>query len=298
MLSFLTQAATGLSRMFIETGWGRGLAWVFGGYESCLTVHKYVGIFMMCGFLVHGLYLLSRIDWRQFPRRLVGPDSLLPRPEDIGQALQHAGWMLGIDKLLRLDRWGVAKKLDGLLLRITRLPPLKRLGSLKELDSIVSEMTRPPQFDRWGYWEKMDYWGVIWGIPLLGVTGLLMAYPLFATQFIPGWGLNIAFWVHRMEAILAICHVFIIHFFIGHLRPHSFPMDRAMFEGSVDLEATRHEKPAWIARLALTGKLEGQLVPEASARRRGIFYAFGFFALAFGMFLLIGGLINSTSITW
>ena len=298
MVSFLIQAATGLSRMFIETRWGKGLAWVFGGYDSCLTIHKYVGIFMLCGFLIHGLYLLSGIDWRRFPRRLLGPDSLLPRPEDMGQALQHMGWILGIDKLLRLDRWGFAKKLDNLFLKIIKLPPLNRLKSLRDMDSIISSMAKPPQFDRWGYWEKMDYWGVIWGIPLLGITGLLMAYPLISTRFIPGWGLNVAFWVHRMEAILAIGHVFIIHFFIGHLRPHSFPMDRAMFEGSVDLEAARHERPAWIARLEQTGKLESMLVAEAKVGRRALFYLFGYAALAFGVFLLIGGLVNSPSITW
>jgi len=298
MGSFLTQAATGLSRMFIETGWGRGMAYLFGGYESCLAIHKYVGIFMMIGFLVHGLYMLSRIDWRQFPRRVVGPDSLLPRAEDIGQALQHAGWMLGIDKLLSLDRWGFMKKIDKSLLKIAKEPPFRRFDSLKNLDSIISELAKPPQFDRWGYWEKMDYWGVIWGIPLLGITGLIMAYPLVSTSIIPGWGLNVAFWIHRMEAILAICHVFIIHFFIGHLRPHNFPMDRAMFEGSVDLEATRHERPAWIARLEQTGKLERYLETEAGSGRRAIFYIFGYCALGVGLFLLIGGLVNSPSITW
>lgn len=46
--------------------------------------------------------------------------------------------------------------------------------------------------------------------------------------------------VPRIEAMLAMAHVFIIHFFISHLRRYNFPMDLAMFEGSVDLEI-RHE---------------------------------------------------------
>jgi cytochrome b subunit of formate dehydrogenase len=205
---------------------------------------------------------------------------------------------VGIDRLLRLDRWGYLKKLDDMLMKMTRLPPLNRLDSLKDLDSIISVIAKPPRFDRWGYWEKFDFWAVFWGIPLLGVTGLIMAYPLVSTRFIPGWGLNVVFWIHRLEAILAICHVFIIHFFIGHLRRHSFPMDQAMFEGSVDLDAARHEKPAWVERLEQTGELESKLVAGASARRRALFYAFGYVALVFGFFLLIGGLVNSTSITW
>jgi hypothetical protein len=234
----------------------------------------------------------------QLPKKLYGPDSLLPRLEDLGQALQHVGWIIGIDRLLRLDRWGYVNKLDGLLKKVTSLPPLNRLDSLKGVDSIISMIARPPRFDRWGYWEKFDFWAVFWGIPLLGVTGLIMAYPLVSTRFIPGWGLNVTFWIHRLEAILAICHVFIIHFFIGHLRRHSFPMDQAMFEGSVDLDAARHEKPAWFERLKQSGKLERQLVAKASAIRRVVFYVFGYAALAFGVYLLIGGLVNSTSITW
>ena len=45
ILTFLTQGATGLARLFIETAWGKWLAWVFGGYEACRTIHIYVGIF-------------------------------------------------------------------------------------------------------------------------------------------------------------------------------------------------------------------------------------------------------------
>ena len=298
MLSFLIQGATGLSRMYMETPWGRSLSWVFGGYESAIKVHTYVGIFMLCGFLVHILYLFSRIRWRRFPLSLFDPDSLLPRPDDIIQGLQHVCWMIGLERLVRLDRWGYLKKFDDLLVRITRLPPLSRVSYFKDFDGLISMMTKTPRFDRWGYWEKFDYLGVCWGIPVLGITGLALAYPLISTRFMPGWGLNLALWIHRIEAILAMGHVFIIHFFIGHLRRHSFPMDRAMFEGSVDLEATRHEKPAWVARLEEKGMLESQLVPTKSAGLRALFYIYGYFAMAVGVYLLIGALISTPYVTW
>ena len=298
IFSFLIQSSTGLSRLYIETIWGKRLAWLFGGYESCLTIHKYMGIFMICWFMAHLIYLVFKIDWRQFPHSLFGPDSLLPRLEDLGQAIQHTGWILGIDRLLRFDRWGYLKRFDGLIIRITRLPPLNRINYFKGFDGLLSKIIKTPRFDRWGYWEKFDYWGVFWGIPVLGITGLLLAYPLFASRIMPGWGLNVALWIHRIESILAMAHVFIIHFFIAHLRSHNFPMDRAMFEGSVDLNAARHEKPAWVARMEQTGKLESQLVAEISVGRKGLFYVFGYAAVGFGIFLLIGGLVNSNSITW
>ena len=254
MLSFLTQGATGLSRMYIETSWGKWLSLLFGGYESSLKVHKFVGIFMACGFLIHILYLLFKIDWTNFPGSLLGPDSLLPQLKDVKEFFQHIGWFLGAKKA--------------------------------------------PVFDRWGYWEKFDYWAVFWGMVILGSSGLLMAYSLASTRFIPGWGLNVALWVHRIEALLAMVHVFIIHLFIAHLRRHNFPMDLTIFEGSTDLEAARHEKPAWIERLKKAGKLESIMVPEAQVGWRALFYMVGYTAVAIGVFLLIGGLVNSPYITW
>jgi cytochrome b subunit of formate dehydrogenase len=254
ILTFMLQAATGLARLFIETSWGKWLAWLFGGYEACRSIHIYVGIFMICLFVLHLFYVLAKVNWQEFPRSLFGPDSLLPRAKDIKDFFQHVAWFFGIAKA--------------------------------------------PAFDRWGYWEKFDYWAVFWGIPVLGITGLLLAYSLAASKIIPGWGLNVALWIHRIEAILAMLHVFIIHLLFSNLRRHNFPMDRAMFEGSADLSATRHERPAWVARLEQTGQLEANLVPEASKGRRAIFYIFGYAVIVVGTFLLIGGLINISYITW
>jgi len=254
MLSFLIQGATGLSRLYMKSNWGQWINGLFGGYESALTVHIYVGIFLILGFTVHTAYMLTKIDWKTFPAALFGPDSIVPRPKDIKDFFGHIGWFFGACKL--------------------------------------------PHFDRWGYWEKFDYWAVFWGMVIIGGTGLLMAYPLVSTRYMPGWGLNVALWVHRIEAFLAMAHVFIIHFFIAHLRRHNFPMDRAMFEGSVDITATRHEKPAWIGRLEESGDLEGMLVDAAMPGQRAVYYIFGYVAVAAGLFLLIGALVNSPYITW
>jgi len=247
MLSFTTQAATGLARMYIGTSWGRFLASLFGGYEQTLIIHWRVGLFLLILLGVHVLYVLSRIDWRRFPRSVYGPDSLLPRIEDLGQALQHVGWILGLSK--------------------------------------------PPRFDRWGYWEKFDYWAVFWGISILGGTGLILYNPTNSSLYMPGWMLNVLLWVHRIEAVLAIAHVTIIHFFIGHIRRHNFPMDLVMFEGSVDLEKTRHERPAWVERLEQQNALEGLITKSPPVSIRVVYYAFGFVMIIGCFYLLINGLV-------
>lgn len=254
MICFLVQATSGLARMYHETAWGRGLGWPFGGFETALTVHVHVGIFMLGAFLVHLVYLLFTIRWRRFPSCIVGPDSLVPGINDLKSVVQHTGWILGLGKH----------------------PPL----------------------ERWSYWEKFDYWAVFWGMIILGGTGLLLAFPLASSQYIPGWVLNIAFWIHRIESLLAMAHIFIIHFFIAHLRRTSFPMDLAIFEGSVPLSTVEHERPQWINRLRQSGQIYYCLVADAPPVRRALFYVFGYLAVFTGFYLLVGALINSIRITW
>ena len=93
-----------------------------------------------------------------------------------------------------------------------------------------------------------------WQMPL-AVTGLMLMYPIASSRFFPGWALNIASLLHRAEALLAVTYIFIVHFFIGHLRPSSFPMNEAMFSGSVPMEEAIEEKPAWVERIQGEGRL-------------------------------------------
>jgi cytochrome b subunit of formate dehydrogenase len=149
----------------------------------------------------------------------------------------------------------------------------------------------PPELDRWAYWEKFDYWAVFWGLPLLAITGIMLRFPLMTTLVLPGWALNIAALLHRAEAILAGTYIFIVHFFIGHLRPSSFPMNEAMFSGSVPLEETMEEKPAWVGRLKKEGKLEFAQAKPPAVWYRVVYFAFGYTALGFGIYLLINGIV-------
>jgi len=249
MLTFAIQSATGLSRMYLGTGWGERLAGLFGGYAAALSIHKWMGIFMLLAFTFHLVYILATRNWRRLLASVYGPDSLIPRLEDIGQSIRHVGWILGLN-------W-------------------------------------PPRFDRWAYWEKFDYWAVFWGICLLGGTGLILYDPVFSSRFIPGWTLNVLLWIHRIEATLAMVHVFLIHFFIGHLRRENFPMDLVMFEGGVDLEKARHERPDWVERLEAEGALQHALVAKSPLSLRIIYQIFGFAIIIGCLYLLVNAFINA-----
>jgi cytochrome b subunit of formate dehydrogenase len=249
MLTFIIQTATGFSRLFITTGWGKKLSYFFGGYETALLIHKFVGLLMMVGFVIHTLHLLKRIDWSNLKESIFGPDSLVPNQHDIKHLWQRILWFFGLGK--------------------------------------------PPKLNRWSYWEKFDYWAVYWGLPLLAITGLMTMYPLVTSRVLPGWSLNIAVLLHRAEAILAVAYIFIVHFFIGHLRPSSFPMNEAMFSGSVPLEEALEEKPAWVERLKAQGELAKSAATPPVAWYRIIYYVFGYAVLICGVYLLINAIIHS-----
>jgi cytochrome b subunit of formate dehydrogenase len=249
MLTFIVQTATGFSRLFITTTWGQKLSAVFGGYESSLLIHKWVGVAMVIVFVIHTLYLLARLDWQHPVESIFGADSLVPNFQDLKDFGQRLRWLFG-------------------------------LGS-------------QPALNRWTYWEKFDYWAVYWGLPLLAVTGLMLMAPLLTSRYLPGWSLNIAALLHRAEAILAITYIFIVHFFVGHLRPTSFPMNEAMFSGSVTLQEAEEEKSEWVAQLRRQGRLETSEAAMPATWFRALYFVFGYVVLILGVYLLINGIINS-----
>lgn len=249
LLTFLWQAATGLARMYHETAFGQGLASLFGGQQATLALHIWGGIAMVCLFAAHLVYLATSVRGS-----LLGPDSLLPRARDLSDFFRHLGWMLGLAKA--------------------------------------------PRFERWGYWEKFDYWAVFWGMVIIGGSGILLISPLATSHWLPGWSVNVAFWVHRIEALLAIGHVFAIHFFVAHLRRHNFPMDRAMFAGGADLKAQSEERPEWIERLRKEGRLTGLIAADAPPLARALSYVLGLGAVGVGLWLLVQALRHAPLVTW
>ncbi len=117
-----------------------------------------------------------------------------------------------------------------------------------------------PGFGRWTYWEKFDYMAVFWGVFIIGSTGLMLWFPEFFTQWIPGWFLNVATIIHSDEALLAVGFIFTVHFFNTHLRPEKFPMDLVIFTGRVPLEEFKEERAREYEELVASGNLEGLLV--------------------------------------
>jgi cytochrome b subunit of formate dehydrogenase len=145
-----------------------------------------------------------------------------------------------------------------------------------------------PLFDRWTYWERFDYWAVFWGMAIIGGSGLMLAFPTYVAEVLPGWTLNVATLIHGEEAFLAAVFLFTVHFFNNHFRPDKLPPpDVVMFTGSMAVEEFRREHPLQYKRLVESGELEKFLVDAPTAPMTRGSKALGLVLIAIGLVLLV-----------
>ena len=146
---------------------------------------------------------------------------------------------------------------------------------------------KPPKFDRWTYWEKFDFWAEVWGVGFIGLTGLLMWFPITSTSILPPWIVALAHILHSYEALLATSFIFTVHFFHANLRPGKFPLDPVFLTGRISEEELRHERPEQYERMKREGRLESEALPppdRALVRRA---YILGSILLTIGLGLLV-----------
>ena len=146
---------------------------------------------------------------------------------------------------------------------------------------------KPPKLDRWTYWEKFDYFAVFWGVPIIGLSGLMLWLPNLVTKILPGSWLNVAMIVHGEEALLATGFIFAFHFFHNHMRPENFPLDTVIFTGRMPLRRFKAERPREYQRLRREGRLDEVLTGPPSPRARLYAKLFGFTAYIIGLILVV-----------
>lgn len=106
-----------------------------------------------------------------------------------------------------------------------------------------------PKFERYSYMEKFDYFAELWGVGVIGFTGLMLWQPEFFSRFFPGVTFNVAIILHSYEAMIATAFIFTIHFFNVNLRPEKFPLDAVMFHGRATMQYMEEEHPLLAERI-------------------------------------------------
>jgi cytochrome b subunit of formate dehydrogenase len=256
--SFLTLVLTGMPLKFYYTDWAKGIFSLLGGAAVARTFHHFAAFILFLCFALHCVEMFSTLWQRR--QDLCDPQTGKFHLGRVGKI------MFGPDSmLLTLQDWR---------------------DFVAHQKWFFGKGPRP-QFDRWTYWEKFDYFGVFWGVFVIGASGLIMWYPVFFTRFLPGWIINIALVVHSDEALLAAGFIFTFHFFNTHFRLEKFPMDTVIFSGRISKTEMLHERKRWFDRLVAENRLDDYRVKDEWKKWKNIHRSFGYFFFGLGLILLV-----------
>ncbi len=121
-----------------------------------------------------------------------------------------------------------------------------------------------PAFGRFSYIEKTEYWAMMWGSILMGVTGVILWFDNTSIGLFTKLGFDISRTIHFYEAILATLAIVVWHFYFVIFNPDVYPMNLAWLTGRMSEEEMAEEHPAELARIkALQAKM-GDKVPPAT----------------------------------
>ncbi|HPC60219.1 MAG TPA: cytochrome b/b6 domain-containing protein [Verrucomicrobiota bacterium] len=124
------------------------------------------------------------------------------------------------------------------------LPAKKDLADLGDNARFLTGLsTQKPRIGRFGYAEKMEYWAVVWGTIIMGVTGLMIWLKIDVTRFLPRWIVDVALTIHYYEAILACLAILVWHFYHVIFDPDVYPLNWACWNGRVSKHWAEEEHP-------------------------------------------------------
>ncbi|OGT98815.1 MAG: cytochrome C [Geobacteraceae bacterium GWB2_52_12] len=247
--SFLLLALTGLPLRFSDQTWAIAMMKFFGSAANAGLLHR---IGACITFIYFGAALVMSINF------------LFIRKDIAGNCIQR---LFGPDSLCF------------------------NLRDIRDLTGMVKWFFfkgPKPSFERWTYWEKFDFFAVFWGMFAIGGSGLMLWFPEFFAQFLPGWVFNVATIIHSDEALLATGFIFTVHFFNTHGRPEKFPMDFVIFNGQVAKWEMIEERGDQWKRYEEEGLTDQHACKKTSgALGDFLFKGFGLTALLIGLGLLV-----------
>ena len=136
-----------------------------------------------------------------------------------------------------------------------------------------------PRMGRYNFIEKMEYWAMLWGLLIMGITGFIMWNPIASSKVFSGQFIPAAKAAHGGEAILAVLAIIVWHFYNVHIRH----LNKAIFTGNLTREEMEEEHVLELEEIEAGKHITP--IPEDFKRRRMIYLPISFVVTA----LLVGG---------
>ena len=124
------------------------------------------------------------------------------------------------------------------------LPNIQDMRDVVQMFMYLVGLSREkPQYGRYNYGEKAEYWALVWGTFVMGISGLLLWFESTAMKIFPKVVMDVATLVHYYEAILATLAIIVWHFYFVFFDPHIFPMKTTCLTGKISEEEMIKEHP-------------------------------------------------------
>ena len=232
----LILAVTGMPLKFHDAFWAQPVYRLLGGIHVAPLIHRIAGVCMILFFIYHIIYMAHML-YRRYQADASGAN--------------------------RLNTTALIK----FLLNLPLIPSPRDLKEIIQLVKYYLFLTdRRPRGGKWTWKDKFDYWAPFWGIPVLGVTGLMMWMQDYATKLLPGEILNYALIAHSDEALLAALFLLIWHMYNVHFSATVFPMGSAFLTGYLSERIMVEEHYDYYVELMTHAGLEDEIVPQHGAR--------------------------------
>jgi formate dehydrogenase gamma subunit len=100
-----------------------------------------------------------------------------------------------------------------------------------------------PKYGRFSYVEKAEYWALIWGVIVMGATGIILWFNNYFIGLLTLLGWNVAETVHYYEAWLATLAIVVWHLYFVIFNPSVYPLNTACISGRLTEEEMAEEHP-------------------------------------------------------
>jgi formate dehydrogenase gamma subunit len=74
-----------------------------------------------------------------------------------------------------------------------------------------------PKFGRYNFEQKVTYWVVFFSFAVMGISGLIVWFPIQATKFLPGGVVPAAKLAHSTESVVMVIFILIWHIYHVHI---------------------------------------------------------------------------------